>query len=71
MEENNNVPVMAERTTAEVNAEYKSRAPKFHEKIDAGDTEDMVAFSRKRKPFTVSYIIISHQSTIISNELRN
>ena len=43
-----------ECTTAEVNAEYKSRAPKFHEKIDASDTEDMVAFSRRRKPFTVS-----------------
>ena len=35
MEENNNVAVKQERTTGEVNAEYKSRAPKFHEKIDA------------------------------------
>ena len=54
MEENNNVAVKQERTTGEVNAEYKSQAPKFHEKIDTGDTEDMVAFTRKRKPFTVS-----------------
>ena len=54
MEENNNVAVKQERTTGEVNAEYKSQAPKFHEKIDAGDTEDMVAFTRKRKPFIVS-----------------
>ena len=54
MEENNNVAVKQERTTGEVNAEYKSRTPKFHEKIDTGDTEDMVAFTRKKKPFTVS-----------------
>ena len=46
--------VKQEHTTGEVNAEYKSQAPKFHEKIDASDTEDMVAFSRRRKPFTVS-----------------
>ena len=54
MEDNNNVEPKQERTTGELNAEYKSRAPKFHEKIDAGDTEDMVAFTRKRKPFTAS-----------------
>ena len=53
IEENNNVEVKQEHTTGEVNAEYKSQALKFHEKIDASDTEDMVAFSR-RKPFTVS-----------------
>ena len=54
MEDNNNVEPKQEHTTGEVNAEYKSRAPKFHEKIDAGDTKDMVAFIRKRKLFTVS-----------------
>ena len=54
MEQDNKDAAKAECTTDKVNAEYKSRAPKFHEKIDAGDTEDMVAFSRKRKPFTVS-----------------
>ena len=42
------------KTTQEVNAEYKSRAPKFDEKIHLGDTEDWVALSAKRKPFTVS-----------------
>ena len=62
MEENNNVAVKQERTTAEVNAEYKSRAPKFHEKIDPGDTEDMVAFTRKRKPLTVSLKVIYRHS---------
>ena len=41
------------KTTEEVNAEYKTRAPKFDEKIHFGDTEDWVALSAKRKPFTV------------------
>ena len=62
MEENNNVAVKQECTTAEVNAEYKSRAPKFHEKINTGDTEDMVAFTRERKPLTVSLKVIYQHS---------
>ena len=40
-------------TTEEVNANYKTRAPKFDEKIHQGDTEDWVALSAKRKPLTV------------------
>ena len=49
MEENNNVAVKQECTTGEVNAEYKSRAPKFHEKIDAGDTEDHGGFHQEKE----------------------
>ena len=45
------------KTTHEVNECYKSRAPKFEEKIDAGDTEDLVALCHKRKPFAVRFSI--------------
>ena len=40
-------------TTEKVNQDYKTRAPKFDEKVDAGDTEDLVAWYQKRKPITV------------------
>ena len=43
------------RTTEEVNESYKTRAPKFEEKIDAGDTEDLVALCHRRKPFAVNF----------------
>ena len=43
------------KTTEEVNDCYKIRAPKFEEKIDAGDTEDLVALCHKRKPFAVNF----------------
>ena len=41
------------QTTEEVNNDYKKRAPKFDEKVDAGDTQDLVAWFQKRKPITV------------------
>ena len=41
------------KTTEEVNADYKTRAPKFDEKIHQDDTEDWVAWSARRKPLTV------------------
>ena len=57
------------KTTEEVNAEYKSRAPKFDEKIHQGDTEDWLALSAKRKPFTVglppNFIILSDPSEAV------
>ena len=43
------------KTTEEVNNDYKTRAPKFDEKVDAGDTEDLVAWFQKRKPITVFF----------------
>ena len=43
------------RTTQEVNESYKSHAPKFEEKIDAGDTEDLVALCHRLKPFAVNF----------------
>ena len=43
------------KTTIKVHSEYKTRAPKFVEKIDAGDTEDLVAWFQKRKPITVKF----------------
>ena len=45
------------KTTHEVNECYKSCAPKFEEKIDTGDTEDLVALCHKRKPFVVRFSI--------------
>ena len=42
-------------TTEEVNESYKTRAPKFEEKIDTGDTEDLVALCHRRKPFAVNF----------------
>ena len=41
------------KTTIEIHNEYKTQAPKFDEKIDAGDTEDLVAWYQQRKPITV------------------
>ena len=45
------------KTTHEVNECYKSHVPKFEEKIDTGDTEDLVALCHKRKPFPVRFSI--------------
>ena len=50
MMERDSEPVL---TTQQVNEDYKTRAPKFDEKIDAGATEDLVAWFQKRKPMTV------------------
>ena len=41
------------KTMHEVNGCYKSHAPKFEEKFDTGDTEDLVALCHRRKPFAV------------------
>ena len=45
------------KTTHEVNECYKSHVPKFEEKIDAGDTQDLVALCHKHKPFAVRFSI--------------
>ena len=41
-------------TTADIHAQYKSKAPKFDEKISITDTEDLLALCQKRKAFTVT-----------------
>ena len=41
-------------TTAEVDAQYKSKVPKFPEKLSFGDTDDYAGVSLKMKAFTVS-----------------
>ena len=41
------------RTSAEVDADYKTRVPKFPEKVDWADTEDYVAIGMKRKVLMV------------------
>ena len=45
------------RTSAEVDAEYKGRVPKFDEKIDACHTDDLLGIKMKRKPLLVSVIV--------------
>ena len=40
-------------TTADIHAQYKTKAPKFEEKISVTDTEDLLALCQKHKAFTV------------------
>ena len=40
-------------TSAEIDADYKVRVPKFPEKVDWADTEDYLAIGMKRKVLTV------------------
>ena len=44
-------------TSHEVNMQYKSRAPKFDEKISVSDTQDLVGYCRRRKPLVVNFLI--------------
>ena len=42
-------------TTADIHAQYKTKAPKFEEKISVSDTEDLLALCQKHKAFTVTF----------------
>ena len=42
-------------TTANIHAQYKTKAPKFEEKTSISDTEDLLALCQKRKAFTVTF----------------
>ena len=41
-------------TTADIHAQYKTKAPKFEEKISITNTEDLLALCQKRKAFMVT-----------------
>ena len=41
-------------TTADIHAQYKTKAPKFEEKISVTNTEDLLALCQKCKAFMVT-----------------
>ena len=46
------------RTSAEVDADYKNRVPKFDEKVDVCETDDILGIKLKRKPFVVRNLVL-------------
>ena len=41
-------------TIADIHAQYKTKAPKFEEKISITNTEDLLALCQKREAFMVT-----------------